>query len=520
MPTVDEEFKERFGLAVQRPTERNDLLEAIERRKRRRASTRKVGTIAVVGLVLVGTVGGFLALDRTFQRGTEPQVSQTPAPPAIVDNLGLPFPVCRVSSMPLTTTGGIGHAYVFTKASTPGCPKEGEAGFVSVGIDVTGDGVLDATSGPLPDCFIQCEAFAAPDVNMDGVSEVAVSSEGADGYGVSLYALTTSPPSIEPIVFDGEPFQFPWVDVATHATSAGCQTDDIFNPRFELDWTEKGGSLAALVTQQTFEIDGTVATKLGEREYRTIMDEAPMPGTTLCGVPIYGSAADLAVRPGLNVGLGANLCHVSRTVADFNGDGVDDTVYVGSPVRDRVCPPQGSDVPAIAAIDYDGDGLADGQQPLPNCIYCRTFAAIDFNADGASELVILLQASSVLQFAVYESSLAGSERSPGLYPVFVHPGSEQFPEGDPLRFFVGGDEGFSGAIKCENFPDHPVLVVWASDAPVDGGPSAMRDVVMTKLTMGSGGAFAAVDALHQQQPVGDPPLFDGSGEACGVDWYP
>jgi len=43
---------------------------------------------------------------------------------------------------------------------------------------------------------------------------------------------------------------------------------------------------------------------------------------------------------------------------------------------------------------------------------------------------------------------------------------------------------------------------------------------MTKLTMQPDGSFAAVDALHQQQVVGDPPLFDGSGKACGVDWDP
>ena len=143
----------------------------------------------------------------------------TPAP--LADDLGLPFPTCRVSSMPMTSELGGGSAAVFTKESDGGCPKAND-GFVGVGVDVTGDGLLDATAGPLPDCYFKCEAFAAPDVNGDGVSEIAVSTAGADGFGVWLYAVTTTPPSIEPIIVsstfdqgpsDGDPLQFAWVDV-------------------------------------------------------------------------------------------------------------------------------------------------------------------------------------------------------------------------------------------------------------------------------------------------------------------
>ena len=65
--------------------------------------------------------------------------------------------------------------------------------------------------------------------------------------------------------------------------------------------------------------------------------------------------------------------------------------------------------------------------------------------------------------------LAGSGRDGGLHPAHISSGSEQFPEGDPLTFLAGGDEGFSGAVKCDGFPDHPVLIVWASSHNVDGG---------------------------------------------------
>ena len=518
MPTFDEELRDRIGGAVRPPGETDDLFGSIAHRKRRRASVRKAGTIAVVGLVLFGTIGGFLALDRMFRHDTEPLVSPVPAPTRVED-LGLPFPVCRVSSVLISTGTSGGSASVFTKSTDGGCPDTGD-GFVGVGVDVTGDGVVDATSGPLPDCFFRCEAFAGPDVNGDGVSEVAVSTEGADGYGVWLYAITVTPPSIEPIMFGSAPFQFPWVDVATHATSAGCQTDDVFPARFEINWIEKGEQLAQ-VTQQTFVIEGAVATKVDEREYRTTMNEAPMPGTTLCNAPINGSAAGLATQPGVDVGLATNLCDVSTISADFTGDGREDTVWVGTTATADRCPLD-TEHRGIAAIDTNGDGLADGQTPEPfaHCIGCRAFAAVDFNADGASELAVLLQEGTTPQYGIYEAALAGSGRDEGLYPVFVHPGSEQFPEGDPLTFWAGGDEGFAGAVKCEGFPDQPVLIVWASSHNVDAGIGSPRDVVMTKLTMQPDGSFAAVDALHQQQAVGDPPLFEGSGKACGVDWDP
>lgn len=441
-------------------------------------------------------------------------------------DLGLSFPTCRVSSMPIVAGAVAGTAVVFTKEGDGGCPRAGD-GFVGVGVDTTGDGVLDASWGPIPDCYFRCEALAAPDVNADGVSEVAVSNEGADGFGVSLYAVTPTTPSIEPIIVsstfeqgpsDGDPLQFGWVDVATHASSAGCTTGDA-GPLFELYGTEK--LTPAQVQTTSMVVQGATATVTSMSTDTMPFDQAPMPGTDICGAPLFGSAAGLGSQPGLDIGLETNICDVSRLRADFTGDGQEDTVWVGTTATENRCPID-AEHRGIAAIDTNGDGLADGQatKPFPHCIGCSAFAAVDFNADGASELAILLQEGSTPQYGIYEAAFAGSGRDGGLYPAHISSGSEQFPEGDPLTFLAGGDEGFSGAVKCDGFPDHPVLIVWASSHNVDGGAGSPRDVVMTKLTMQPDGSFAAVDALHQQQVVGDPPLFDGSGTPCGVDWDP
>jgi len=521
MPTVDDELQRRIHRAAPVPPD-TAAFEGIFQRKRRRSITRRASAIGVVVLVLAGAVVAFAAVDRP--NPVTPGVS-TPAP--LADDLGLAFPTCRVSSMPMTSELGGGSAAVFTKESDAGCPKEGD-GFVGLGVDVTGDGLLDATAGPVPDCYFECEAFAAPDLNGDGVSEVAVSTAGADGFGVSLYAVTSSPPSLEPITVsntlvrgpsDGRQLQFAWADVYAHASSAGCLTAPDGVSTFQLYSTEK--LTPAQVQTTSMIVEGTTATVTAITTDTMPLDQAPLPGIDLCGAPIHGSAVGVSSAPGTYVGLDANLCDVSTLSADFDGDGERDTAYVGLPVGDRGCRDLPYDEKGVAGIDTDGDGLVDGHTAvLPWCLDCSPFAAIDFNADGASELAVLLQSSSTPQYGIYEAASAGSGREPGLYAAIVGPGSEQFPEGDPLIFLTGGDEGFSGAVKCEGFPDHPVLIVWASNSNVDGGVGSPRDVVMTKLTMQPDGSFAAVDALHQQQLVGDPPLFDGSGKACGVDWDP
>ena len=70
-------------------------------------------------------------------------------------DLGLSFPTCRVSSMPIVAGVVAGSAAVFTKEADGGCPKAGETASVGMaGVDTTGDGALDATWGPIPDCLL------------------------------------------------------------------------------------------------------------------------------------------------------------------------------------------------------------------------------------------------------------------------------------------------------------------------------------------------------------------------------
>jgi hypothetical protein len=250
---------------------------------------RKVGTIATVVVVIGGTLAAFAAVDA--RQATQP-AAPSPSRSGAVGALELPYPVCDISTMPLTTEKGLGSAAVFARADD-GCPQEFADKTVDVGVDLNGDGTLDATTGPVPDCFIKCEAFAVADLNNDGTPEIAVSTEGADGYGVYLYAIMTSPPSIAPITKDGNPFQFTWAAVAAHADAAHCETSDKGKGSLVLtDATLEPPD--ASVDSTSFLIEGTTATKTGQERTTVPLDQAPEPTDQLCGVRIHGSAGGVA----------------------------------------------------------------------------------------------------------------------------------------------------------------------------------------------------------------------------------
>jgi len=498
MPTFDEELRDRIVRAVPTVPSDDGRLEAIVRRKRRHARARKVGTIATVAVLLIGTIGVFAALNGWSDQTPAPLTTPgTPQPP--VGDLGLPYPVCRVSSMPITIGSGTGTADVFTKEADGGCPKEGD-GFVGVGIDVTGDGVLDATWGPLPDCWFRCEAFAAPDINGDGVSEIAVSTTGADGFGVSLYAVTTSPPNVEPITVsstfdtgpqDGKPLQFAWVDVVTHTSSAGCANTGDQGPFLALYSTER--LTPAQVQTTSILIEGSTATVTAISNDTMPLGDAPMPGTEFCGTPIYGSAA------GLGAYAASATCDVTTMTGDVDGDGTDDTLSIGTLAKDDLsCPPQGT---RIMTIDLGADGTYDVRTG-PDCSsWCVPFALADLNGDVTAEILLNeghLAPPVSAEIGVYEL------REGMLQPVSFPDGKNRFP-------LQNSWQGYFGAY-CTN-----PTSFWLWEGATDANGT---------LQSSSGTAYRLnVDALAFVQVVtssgdGIPAEAGYDGRLCGADTQP
>jgi Tol biopolymer transport system component len=484
---------------------------------------------ATVYVLPEGSTDAFpIAVGTSFAWQSLPIASPIPS----AANLGLDFPICRVMSMPMAVAGAPGNAYVFTRADAA-CPKAGE-GTRFVAADLNGDGLVDTPPVRLDGCFppVGCETFAAPDVNGDGTSEIAVSNAGADGYGVWLFALTTSPPSIVPIdVVDPQgigytqtgPLEFAWVDVAGHAEGAMCETSaggtDL--SIFGYDKFEKETEIRAT----TLHLDGTTATVTEASKDRIPLADAVVPGNDMCGASLHGSAANFPEATdasGLDIGIEVSLCNVTTVVADFTGDGRKDTAWVGDEAPDEGCSdPNFAGVRGVVAIDLDGDGLADGNYvAIVNCMGCSAYAAADLDGDGPAELIVLQQGSATPVYGIYEGFQ--NTEPPGIFPVTLTNDATGMglSAGDQLLVTAGGDEGYSFAIGCEGFPASPVLVQWSSYHPIEGPGSDVRDISMTKLEL-AGVTATVVDSQHTTQPTSDPLPFDSlNSSGCGVRWFP
>lgn len=118
---------------------------------------------------------------------TEP--SPTPTSDAQVD-LGLGFPVCDVRSIQADFDGNgtMDTASVATKMSdVGGCPQADTASNI-LGIDLIGDGMIDAEYGPIG-CELDCRPFMAIDLDGDGADELLVEQVGGTVLGLVPYIV-------------------------------------------------------------------------------------------------------------------------------------------------------------------------------------------------------------------------------------------------------------------------------------------------------------------------------------------
>lgn len=122
--------------------------------------------------------------------GTE---SPTPSQETVGEDIGLGFSVCNVSSLEGSFFGDGQHqtAYVATRLSDTGhCPEPGSGSDV-VAVDLTGEGSVDLTLGPIG-CELVCRVFSAPDMDGDGTSEILVAQAGGSVLGLGLYDVRGS----------------------------------------------------------------------------------------------------------------------------------------------------------------------------------------------------------------------------------------------------------------------------------------------------------------------------------------
>lgn len=185
----------------------------LRRARRHRRVTGALAGVATIALVAVGFVGIRAALDQRTEVRTPvgpPTIEPTPSPSVTTEptpspspteaTLGFPFPVCDVTWVQghFRDVDTLGTAYVATRKGDVGeCPQ---VGFTMIGMDLDGDGEVDASHGPI-ECYpINCLAFAAPDLDGNGTSELAVVQQHGSVLGLQFYALGEGGVEIIPVV--------------------------------------------------------------------------------------------------------------------------------------------------------------------------------------------------------------------------------------------------------------------------------------------------------------------------------
>jgi hypothetical protein len=186
------------------------------------AGTGQVYTIGADGTGFEPVPGalGEPAWQTLPQGETIPPVTPTPTPSPgpDVQDIGLGFPVCNVTSVPgrFADPSTPGIAFVATRmGDTGGCP-DATGAFNVVAMDLSGDGVADTSYGPIVCENAACVAWAAPDVDGDGTDELLVQNVafsmpglklfdllGAGSDGLALGPVTVAPPGSAEFGYQG-----------------------------------------------------------------------------------------------------------------------------------------------------------------------------------------------------------------------------------------------------------------------------------------------------------------------------
>jgi Tol biopolymer transport system component len=228
--------------------------------------------------------------------------------------------------------------------------------------------------------------------------------------------------------------------------------------------------------------------------------------------------------PGRDIGVGFNLCDVVRLDdIDWFGDGGSGSAWTGTRVDDDGRCGR-TDRDSVVAADLDGDAVADVWSLLDDCIDCRPWAATDLDGNGTEELVVMLLADLEPRFGFYFAVPDGLPRSSGLYPIFLEgPGAPGVGLRSDRIVTIqagAGEEGVSAhAIRCEGYPENPVLVLarWVKG---EGSGSVQYHGARLRLESSDDLVDAHFVVVDTFSPTASSEDFGGDGRACGVDFNP
>lgn len=299
----------------------------------------------------------------------------------------------------------------------------------------------------------------------------------------------------------------------------------------DLAWTSDGSALLVSDGASIYALastpSGTPSANVSRIGSGTMPAWRPLPaGLTSSPLPTPppqpspSHSSDLGV---VEVGLNFQLCDAARLDGiDWFGDGTRGIAWTGARMTpEGRCPEDMS--ASVVAADLHGDGIADTWSSIEHCVHCEPWGATDLDANGAQELVVLLQGGTTPQYGFYFAVPEGLPRSSGIHSISVAPPGAPdagFPGNRPLTIWAGGDEGFSYAIRCEAAPDGPrVLVVASSHQPVD---TNTLEIHVTRLELRTSPDLvdSAFQVLDTASPAESSEDFGGDAKACGVDFNP
>jgi len=520
------------------------LTDQVTRRRARRDRDRRLRAGAVGLAVVVAVAAAFsLALARARQAD---EVIAPPAPtPTSSDQAiqidGLPFLVCHPMSIPGSFGEGLDTLWVIEREPGPDADCSLDEGPQYVGVGTASAVVhLSEEIGEMGQEGTAIWPYATPDLDGDGLGEPVVGIGGSLTEGWARLTVFRVGPddTVAPITYDCGPAcdPAPWITVGSFVESlsgAYC------GPEGFVRWSASEGRVIGNVW--SLEGDTLVLGANAFDRADTGSDYPPDGTEELCGSPTtwpeeietYPTEASTSPSPepepvveGDDIGIEANVCGLDRKGGlDIVPGGDREIAWTGYLVTDEgTCPERNPDRQEwIVAVDATGDDVADTwtEIPLVNCpnIACFPLDATDLDGDGDGELIVSTS------FSIMDQAYFAIEAGDGGFSigaiVVARPGhaAAGIEPGVPLETSSGGDAGYGAWIRCENYPEAPIVVfTYVSSIVESEQPHEWHEV---KLQLQGDGMFHVIDSTDLSLPPGDDPgLIRSDAPACGVDFTP
>jgi hypothetical protein len=254
------------------------------------------------------------------------------------------------------------------------------------------------------------------------------------------------------------------------------------------------------------------------------------PAPSVASGGTHSGSTPSSAPAGQDIGLAAHWCDLG-TLGGLNllGNGTKSTAWTGYPVNNEgKC--LGNNPKWRVAVDVTGDGRADAESgPIKWCsdTGCAPLGASDLDADGDQELVIHTNFTIVdhLYFSVRRLSGGGFSLDPIVVAAPGNPAAGIQP-GVPLITSASGDAGYSSWMRCEGFPQSPILVWTVMSSVVESKqPVDWHETKLQLREAGGGPPMFYVVATNDFKlpPNQDPGLIRSTKPACDLDfniWVP